>query len=179
MAVQATVAYIALGANLGDRPAALQAAVHGLAAHDKVEGIRASPVYEAEAHTLTPDDVQPPYLNAVVEVITTLTPEALLAYCRRLEQAAGRTRGRAWAPRTLDLDLLAFGSWKRHTPGLNLPHLRLGVRRFVLQPWADLAPNFYVPTPYDATVADLLRRCPDADDLVRTEHRLLKPFNPT
>ena len=183
----ATLAYIALGANLGERIGALRAAVEGLAAHSDIEALSASPVYEAKAHTLKPDEAQPPYLNAVVAVRTTLPPEALLAYCHDLERAAGRRRRDRWMARTLDLDVLVYGRQTRRGPGLTLPHPHLGVRRFVLQPWADLAPNLCVPPPFDATVAELLRRCPDPDVPRRTDHRLLddgaklslKPCNPS
>ena len=179
MTERATLAYIALGANLGNRIGALRAAVEGLEAHPEIEVVRASPVYETEAHTLTPDEGQPPYLNAVVEVGTTLSPEALLAYCHDLERAAGRQRRLRWRPRTLDLDLLVYGQQVHQALGLVLPHPHLGRRRFVLQPWADLAPNLYVPPPFEASVADLLRRCPDADVPARTEHQLLESSKPT
>ncbi len=76
---EVTLAYIALGANLGERFGALRVAVEGLGAHPEIEMLRASPVYETEAHTLRLDDAQPPYLNAVAEVCTTLPAEALLA----------------------------------------------------------------------------------------------------
>lgn len=179
MTERATLAYIALGANLGDRIGALRAAVEGLGAHPEIEVLRASPVYETEAHTLTPGEGQPPYLNAVVEVRAALTPEALLAYSHDLERAAGRQRRQRWRSRTLDLDLLVFGRETRTGAGLVLPHPRLGQRRFVLQPWADLAPNLYVPPPFDATVAALLRRCPDADAPARTAFLLLESSKPT
>ncbi len=172
-------AYLALGANLGDRLGALRAAVRGLAAHPAVRVLRASPVYESAAHTLRPDEAQPPYLNAVVEVATTLAPEALLALCHALEHAAGRRRRRPWRPRTLDLDVLVYGRETHRAPGLTIPHLRMGARRFVLQPLADLAPNLYVPPPFDASVAGLLARCPDADVPTRTPHALLEPPNPS
>ncbi len=179
MTERATLAYIALGANLGHRIGALRAAVEGLGVHPVIEVLRASPVYETEAHTLMLDEVQPPYLNAVVEVGTTLSPESLLAYCHDLERAAGRQRGHRWMPRTLDLDLLVYGQQVRVAPGLVLPHPHLGQRRFVLQPWADLAPNLYVPPPFDASVAEMLHRCPDADVPTRTAHQLLEPSKPT
>ena len=172
---EATVAYIALGANLGDRLGALRAAVEGLDAHPEITVQRASPVYETRAHTLQPDEEQPPYLNAVVEVRTTLAAEALLSVCHDLEEAAGRQRRVQWMARTLDLDVLVYGPETRQGPGLVLPHPRLGVRRFVLQPWADLALNLYVPPPFDDTVAGLLRRCPDADVPRRTDYRLHSP----
>ncbi|MFQ5571480.1 MAG: 2-amino-4-hydroxy-6-hydroxymethyldihydropteridine diphosphokinase, partial [Rhodothermales bacterium] len=104
--------------------------------------------------------------------------EALLEHCRTLERAAGRERRLRWEARTLDLDLLVYGRETRQSPELTLPHPRLGERRFVLQPLADVAPNLYVPLPFDATVADLLKRCPDIDEPSSTVFALLEPSQP-
>ncbi len=158
-----TDAFVALGSNLGDRAALLRAAVRDLDAHPNVRVTAASPVYESAAHTLRPDEAQPPYLNAVVRLRTTLAPEALLAALLHIERLAGRDRSaaRRWAPRTLDLDLLLFDGVTRDSPALTLPHPRLAARRFVLRPLADLAPNLRLPPPYDTTVRALLDRCPD------------------
>ena len=158
--------FIGLGANLGDRLHTLRQAVEGLGAHPQIEIVAVSPVYETSAHTLPPHAPQPPYLNAVVGLRTRLSPEALLAFAHTLEEAAGRRRADVprWSPRPLDLDLLLYGQEQRsgdETGGLILPHPRLGERRFVLCPLADLAPNFSVPPPFSATVGDLLARCPD------------------
>ena len=158
--------FVGLGANLGDRLRALRRAVAGLDAHPQVEVAAVSPVYETSAHTLPPHAPQPPYLNAAARLRTTLSPEELLAFAHTLEAAAGRRRADVprWSPRPLDLDLLIYGEVQRgegEPGGLVLPHPRLGERRFVLGPLADLAPNFYVPPPFSATVADLLARCPD------------------
>lgn len=174
-----TIAYIALGANLGERLETLRAAVRGLAAHTDITVLRTSPVYETKAHTPVAGETQPPYLNAVVEVETTLPPAVLLTYCHDLERAAGRARRTRWAPRTLDLDLLLYGSETCATPHLTLPHPRMADRRFVLQPLADLAPTLYIPAPFDATVSDLLVACPDPDEPARTENVLVEQLPST
>ncbi len=170
-------AFIGLGANVGRRLAHLRFAVRRLDAHPAIRVAGTSPVYETEAHTLDPAETQPPYLNAVVRVETELPPEALLDACLQIERAAGREReaARRWAPRPLDLDLLVYEGCTRETPRLTLPHPRLAARRFVLRPWADLAPNLYVPSPFDATVQELLARCPDAAPVRRTPHELAPP----
>ena len=173
-------AFVALGANLGDRARALRWAVEGLGEHPLIRVEATSPVYETAAHTLPPHTPQPPFLNAVVRLRTALSPEWLLAYAHELEAAAGRIReGEArWAPRPLDLDLLLYDGEQRtgdeddDPGGLVLPHPRLGERRFVLRPLADLAPNFYVPPPFSATVADLLARCPDLTPPMRVASSL-------
>jgi len=159
--------FLALGSNLGDRAAYLRGAVAALRRHPAVQVVAVSPVYESAAHAL-PGQVQPDYLNAVVWLRTTLAPEALLNFCLQLEAAAGRVRTTRWAPRTLDLDLLAWDDLVRCDERLTLPHPRLAERRFVLRPWADLAPDFYVPAPFCATVAALLQRCLDRAPLRRT-----------
>lgn len=154
-----------MGSNLGDRAGYLRAAVQGLAAHPQVLSVVSSPVYETLAQTARPGETAPAYLNAVLALDTTFSPEALLEVCLALEAQYGRIRqaGQRWASRTLDLDVLAWGTMVLAAPGLTLPHPRLAERRFVLLPWADLAPDFHVPPPYAATVADLLARCPDTD----------------
>mgnify|MGYP006289580405 CR=1 FL=1 len=164
------VAYLGLGSNLGDRRAHLQEAVGGLNAADAVRVTGCSPVYETEAHTVTPDEEQPPFLNAVVQAAVDCSPDQLLRLAKQLERVEGRTgSSERWAPRPLDVDLLMVGNATRQTDDLVLPHPRLADRRFVLQPWADLAPDVIVPPPFDASVRDLLRACPDTAALRRTD----------
>ncbi len=155
-------AYLALGSNLGDRLHNVQLAVRRLAEHPRLCVTHGSPVFETLAHTLTPDEAQPDYLNAVVRVCTAIAPEELLAFTQAIERDAGRERGGAgWQPRTLDIDLLAFGDRTLAAGDLIIPHPRLDRRRFVLAPWAAIAPDFTVPAPFNATVSDLLARCED------------------
>ena len=130
-----TRAVVALGANLGDRLGALQAAVDGLAVDADTEVLAVSAVYET-APVGGPE--QPDYLNAVVLVETTLEPGALLALGQALELAAGRTRGQRWGPRPLDVDLITYGGLVSADPTLSLPHPRAAERAFVLQPWLDV-----------------------------------------
>ncbi|HLT47052.1 MAG TPA: 2-amino-4-hydroxy-6-hydroxymethyldihydropteridine diphosphokinase [Rubricoccaceae bacterium] len=160
-AVPEVTAYVGLGANAGDRAAALRAAV---AALDAAEGIRVeavSPVYETEAHRLPGQPPQPDHLNAVARLRTALPPDALLDVFHALERAAGRTPDAPrWSPRPLDLDLLLYDDLVLDTPALTLPHPRLPERRFALRPLADLAPDLVVPGT-GRTAADLLAACPD------------------
>lgn len=165
-------AYIALGSNLGDRAAHLRSAVVALGAQaGEVAAI--SPVYEAAAHTLSPDEAQPAYLNAVAQVETALSPEALLAVLLEIERRAGRERRRRWEARPLDLDLLLYDDLVSHSATLTLPHPRLAERRFVLLPLHDLVPGRHVPPPFDATVGGLLAACPDRHPLQKTPLSLL------
>ena len=167
-------AYLGLGSNEGPRFGHLRAAVQHLRGHEAIWVVRLSPVYETEAHTRAPDDEQPPFLNAVLRARVECTPEALLRVALGVEDAEGRDRttGRTWEPRPLDVDLLAVGTATRRTDDLVLPHPRLAERRFVLRPWADLAPNFVVPPPFDQSVQSLLDQCTDSTDVCQTTHAL-------
>lgn len=172
------VAFLGLGSNQGARLAHLQTAVDGFVRHDAIRVADVSPVYETEAHTADPEHDQPAFLNAVVEVETTLAPEELLRVGQAHETMAGRVppaERDGWTPRPLDVDVLAVDDVSQETETLVLPHPRLGERRFVLRPWADLAPNFVVPAPFDATVQTLLDRCTDAGAVIRTPYLLTLP----
>ena len=132
---------LALGSNLGDRRAHLMWAVDRLGA--VLSGLRASFFIETE-----PVDVpgpQPPYLNAAVVGKTALDPRALLATLLALERERGRERVTPRAPRTLDLDLILYGDLVLETPALVVPHPRFRTRRFVLEPLAEIAPEWMDP----------------------------------
>ncbi|MEM6646125.1 MAG: 2-amino-4-hydroxy-6-hydroxymethyldihydropteridine diphosphokinase [Bacteroidota bacterium] len=173
MSKETTAVYVGLGANLGDRLGTLQAAVAGLGALGTVVAV--SPVYCSEAHTLEPDASAPAFLNAVAHLETERPAEEVLAGLHSIEREHGRQRPSRWAPRTLDLDLLLYGSATIDTDGLTVPHPRVHLRRFVLQPLADLAPTLWVSAPHHATVSDLLDRCPDTHALHRYAHPLVRP----
>lgn len=129
--------FIGLGANLGDRKAALRDALAALGQMPAITVVRVSPLYGS-----APVDAGgPDYLNAVAELATTLTPQALLQALQTIEQAAGRERPYRNAPRTLDLDILWFGDRVIDTPELTVPHPRMAERAFVLRPLADLVPE--------------------------------------
>jgi 2-amino-4-hydroxy-6-hydroxymethyldihydropteridine diphosphokinase len=124
-------------------------------------------VYEGSAHTLAPNDVSPDFLNAVVEIRTDLNGMGLLEACQKIEREGARCRRVPYAPRTIDLDILMFGEFTCSTDQLILPHPRLQERRFVLQPWFDLAPETCIPSPIDSTVSAALASCTDKAELVR------------
>ncbi|WP_341879395.1 2-amino-4-hydroxy-6-hydroxymethyldihydropteridine diphosphokinase [Synechococcus sp. UW140] len=149
----AEAAAIALGSNLGDCLALLGAARQGLGALAQPGSLRCSPLFRT-APVGGPAG-QPAFLNAVVLLQWLGSPEQLLAELQKLEAAAGRQRLVAWGPRSLDLDLLWCGTAKRFSPQLQLPHPRLWVRRFVLEPLASLDPNLRPPG-QKLTAAELL-----------------------
>jgi 2-amino-4-hydroxy-6-hydroxymethyldihydropteridine diphosphokinase len=136
-----TRAFLGLGSNLGDRWAHLRKAVDQLRAGSRVPVTAVSQVYETEPMG-GPED-QGPYLNVVVELAVGpgTDPYGLLEECRRLEAAAGRVRAARWGPRTLDADVLWIDGVILDDPELTVPHPRWRVRRFVLAPLRELAPD--------------------------------------
>ena len=134
------LAYIGIGANLGDAAASVRQAIEALR---RLGPARASSLYRTEP---LGDPGQPWYVNAVAELRTDLEPEALLARLHELERRAGRAAERLrWGPRELDLDLLLFADRLVESPGLTLPHPGLAQRRFVLEPLAELRPDIVDP----------------------------------
>ena len=131
------VAYIGLGANLGDARQTLQDALQALAQTPGIEQVVASDLYR----TAPIDATGPDFINAVAQVHTRLHAMDLLAVLQQIEQAAGRERPYRNAPRTLDLDLLLYGTGHIDSPTLTVPHPRMGERAFVLVPLAALAPE--------------------------------------
>ena len=131
-----TTCWISLGANLGDRAAALQEALARLRRIPGIEIIRISSFYETPPWGKTD---QPPFINAAAELLTTLSPQALLDACQHIETALGRKRHEPWGPRTIDLDLLYIPGCTLHSPTLQLPHPYLLQRAFVLVPLAEIA----------------------------------------
>jgi 3-oxoacyl-[acyl-carrier protein] reductase len=151
-------AYIALGSNLGDRWAALPAAVRRLRAEPGLRVAAVSAIYES-----IPRDCPPgagDFLNAVVAVETDRTPEDLLRLLHFIEHQFGRIRTAINGPRPLDLDLLLYGDEIVRTPELTLPHPRMHERDFVLTPLAEIAPNAFHPS-LKKTAIELRAALPD------------------
>lgn len=146
--------FLGLGSNLGDRSRALRTALDRLHGPD-LRIRRVSSVYETEPLDCTP---QGWFLNAVAQAETRLFPVQLLQRLLRIEAEMGRkrTRARLHSPRVIDLDLLFYGHWVIDIPTLTVPHPRLHLRRFVLEPLAELAPEWRHPG-LRRSVAELLR----------------------
>jgi 2-amino-4-hydroxy-6-hydroxymethyldihydropteridine diphosphokinase len=137
------VAYIGVGANLGDREATMRAA---LAALDATPGIRVVAVSSFRETEPVGYVDQPQFLNAAAAVETELDARGLLDALLAVERGLGRTReGPRFGPRTIDLDLLLFGDAEVDEPGLTVPHPRLHERAFVLEPLTELDPEMVVP----------------------------------
>lgn len=150
--------FVCLGSNLGDRAAYLLLGVRGMM--DAGLGVcRLSPIYETEPVGV---EGQPPFLNMVAELhVQNFVARQVLARLLRVEYSAGRRRDGVTGPRTLDLDLLFFGTEKHTTDFLQVPHPRLHLRRFVLAPLFDLDPLLRHPVT-NQTVAEMLSSVQDS-----------------
>ncbi|MGD0131896.1 MAG: 2-amino-4-hydroxy-6-hydroxymethyldihydropteridine diphosphokinase [Bryobacteraceae bacterium] len=134
-------AFLGLGSNVGDREAQLREAVK-LLESDEVRVLRRSSLYETAPQEMLD---QPWFLNAVVQVETTFFPMQLLARVRQIERDMGRRRVTPKGPRNIDIDILFYGRVVIATAELEVPHPRIGERRFVLDPLAEIAPDFRHP----------------------------------
>ena len=154
---------IALGANLpsaeGETYVTLRAALERLKAYG-IEVVKHSRFYRSSAW---PDPSDPPFVNAVAELRTSLSPADLLRVLHEIEDEFGRERGRKNAPRTLDLDLIDYDGRREEGPP-QLPHPRMETRAFVLVPLADVAPHWRHPVS-GKSVSELLKAAAK-DDVV-------------
>jgi 2-amino-4-hydroxy-6-hydroxymethyldihydropteridine diphosphokinase len=156
------IIFLSLGSNLGDRAANLRAAIVALeGAGVRVQ--RVSSLYET-----APVDFleQPWFLNCVLEGETDAPAQTLLNELRRIEARMGSKKLVAKGPRLLDVDILLYGDETVDTPELQVPHPRMTERRFVLEPLAEIAPEFRHPS-WSGTVSDLLARTQDRSEVRR------------
>ncbi|RUO30147.1 2-amino-4-hydroxy-6-hydroxymethyldihydropteridine diphosphokinase [Aliidiomarina sanyensis] len=147
--------YLGLGANLGDPIETLHRAVAALRAAPGLHNVTCSALYASKP--MGPQD-QPDYVNAVVRGYTSLPPEALLDVVQQIEHAHGRVRKERWGARTLDIDILLYGEQQIATERLNIPHVGLELREFVLIPLAEIAPTLDLPS--GKSVKSLAERIP-------------------
>jgi 2-amino-4-hydroxy-6-hydroxymethyldihydropteridine diphosphokinase len=146
-------AYIGMGANLGNREETIKRALALLAGRPGVNVVAISSLRETDPVGFAD---QPHFLNGAAAVETELEPRALLVALLAVESELGRTRdGPRFGPRTIDLDLLVYGSREVAEPGLTVPHPRLAERAFALEPLAELDPELEIPG--RGRVEDLLR----------------------
>ncbi len=140
---QKIAAFLGLGGNLGDPLAAFRRTRQKLSDHPLIDGCLSSPLYQTPA--VGGPAEQPDYLNAVLMLRTSLAAHELLSVCLELEQAEGRERKERWGARTLDIDLLLYGTEQFNDEKLVVPHPRLMERQFVLLPLVALAPELEHP----------------------------------
>jgi len=152
--------YLSLGSNLGDRSAHLRAAIERLGEAGTIRAV--SGFYETEPVELRD---QPWFLNCVVALETSDSPEALLQRALAIEQEMGRVRMKEKGPRSIDIDILLFGERVVEERGLKIPHPAMHQRRFVLEPLAEIAPEALHPQ-LRKTARELLADLP-AGQMVR------------
>lgn len=137
------IVYVALGANLGDPLQQAENAITAIEQIPQTSVIKISPFYRSKP--LGPQD-QPDYLNAVIKIITELSPLALLKALQTIELNLGRVRkANRWGPRTLDLDILLYDNQVIQSEELTIPHYDMYNREFVLYPLFDIAPDLILP----------------------------------
>jgi len=159
-----TLVFIGLGSNLGDRAARLHEALERLGS-GLVTVRRRSALYRTDPVEVTDQDE---FLNQVVAAETGLDPAALVRRCLEVEREMGRVRTRDKGPRDIDLDLLLHGDARVRQEGVEVPHPRLHLRRFVLVPLVEIAPEVIHPV-LQLSARDLLERCPDTSRVRRLE----------
>ena len=148
------IATLGVGANLGDPRTAVRKAIADLAQLPSTVTVAVSSLYGS-----APLDADgPDYVNAVVQVRTALSPDALLAALQAIEQQAGRERPYRNAPRTLDLDILLYGERRVDREDLQIPHPRMWQRAFVVLPLAEIAPDLLSPAQVQAVAGQGLHR---------------------
>jgi len=150
--------YLSLGSNIAPRFETLQTAISSLCLLPGSDVESVSTIYETEAVAFYS---QTDYLNCAIHIKTELTPEALLASCRKIEFSNGRPVSRnKSAPRTLDIDIIFYGNRIINATKLIVPHPRYSDRRFVLEPLAEISPDYICPDT-GSSVADTLDQCTD------------------
>lgn len=149
--------FLGLGSNLGDREGYLAKARAGLMQTKRISLVDASSIYETAPVGVID---QPAFLNQVIEVRSELEPDDLLDEALEIEQALGRERRQRCGPRTIDIDLLCYGERIIQSERLTLPHPEAHRRRFVLEPWAEIAPEFFL-VPLEKMIRELLIECTD------------------
>ncbi len=162
------IAFIALGANLGDPVRQIDTAMADLARLDTTQLLDCSGLYASKADGYAD---QPDFVNAVVKLGTDLTPRNLLSSLLDIEQRHGRVRTFRNSPRTLDLDILLYDDLRLAECGLHLPHPRMHERAFVLVPLAELAPDAELPG-HGRVVDALAGVLPDTVRLLRARSPL-------
>lgn len=151
--------FIGIGSNLGDRISNCKQAVDEMRRFSEI--VCASPLYETQP---VGKEDQPEFINLVAEVNTELSPHELLAKLKLVEDKLGRVKGERWGPRTIDLDILFFGSLVLNEDNLVIPHPRAHQRRFVMQPLYDIAPDFIHPD-LKLSIIEILNKLEDKKEV--------------
>jgi 2-amino-4-hydroxy-6-hydroxymethyldihydropteridine diphosphokinase len=158
-------AYISLGSNLGNRQETCQQAVESLSHHSQITLQSTSSYYESQALVLD-DAKQPPYINQVIAIKTSLTSQQLLEALLHIEKQFGRVRQKRWEARVLDLDILYYDDIISDVPELKIPHPEIHNRSFILKPLVEIAPHFHDPR-HHKTMTELYKTIPHPQEVKR------------
>ena len=154
--------YLGLGTNIGDRDSNLFTAIAALDVRDDISVNRTASIYESDPMY---NQDQPNFLNSVVEIETSLQPEIMMQVCQGIEMMLGRPTSRKKnEPRVIDIDILAYETMSVELGELKIPHPQLFARKFVLVPWAEIAPDFVVQD-YGKSVSEIFTLCPDLSNI--------------
>ncbi len=162
------LAYIGFGSNIGDRLSYIQNAIHSLSESDGIALQKISSLYETDPVGYA---AQNKFLNGVAAIKTDHTPPSLLQITIDIEKSVGRQHRKRWGPREIDLDILIYDNICINTPELVIPHPEMHLRRFVLVPFAEIAPDVVHPV-FNETIRTLLERLEDDKSVVKAEDYL-------
>lgn len=152
---------LSVGANVGDKASNIETAYEYLITSGVLEDAVMSSFYETEPVGILEQDW---FLNAAIAGYTSLSPEALLVAVKDIEYGCGREARRRWHEREMDIDILLYGDHIIDTEKLQIPHIRMHKRRFVLVPAKEIAPKAYHPG-MKMTISELLEECPDQSEI--------------
>ena len=159
-----------MGSNIGDRASFLNRAAARMRQLNDTTVVWFSPIYESEP---VGKEDQPPFLNAVGEIETSLMPPELLSHLKSIELDLGRTGTDRWGPREIDLDILLYDGFVYNQDGIQVPHPRLEERRFALVPFRDIAPDVIHPIS-GMTIEELARQCLGRGRMKLSSHKILE-----
>ncbi|CEG57008.1 2-amino-4-hydroxy-6-hydroxymethyldihydropteridine diphosphokinase [Legionella fallonii] len=140
--------YLSLGSNQKFPERQIRQAIESIKNIRSTAVLKVSSLYWNKAWGL---QVQQDFCNVIVEIVTALSPELLLTCCKRIEKKQGRVRKRRWGPRTLDIDIILYGSRKINTHNLCIPHPHMLSRDFVLTPLLEINPNIQLTPLQEST----------------------------
>jgi 2-amino-4-hydroxy-6-hydroxymethyldihydropteridine diphosphokinase len=161
--------FLGIGSNVGDRAKFLNRATAELKRVKDTKIVWTSSVYETDAYGKTD---QPKFLNAIVEIETSLAPPELLDEIKAVEGRTGRTPMERWGPREIDVDILLYEGLVYSDDRVTVPHPELEKRKFVLVPFREIAPDVVHPVT-GLTVEELAASCPDTGRVVKSTYRIL------
>ncbi|MBM2846284.1 MAG: folK [Bacteroidetes bacterium] len=160
--------FVGLGSNMGKRELQLNNATHALQKLEAVKVIWTSSIYETDPFGKVD---QPRFLNAVVELETTLAPEVFYPRLKAIEQELGRTVSERWGPREIDIDILIYDGHVHDDGNVTVPHPEMEQRKFVLVPLNEIAPDLVHPV-NGMTVAEMMAACRDTGRVVKSLHHI-------